>query len=327
MFFRFYLITLKDMYKGILFGLISLISVGIQPIIANSRPESIDALFFATITCIYQALFFLPFMLFERRRIKSEFKSDLIVIDEYNSYLHGWKKNLKFLIFVGVNFALSQFFYFLGYQLTGNINGSLVLKTTIFFGLIFGVVINREKTSFLQIIFSIFLFFGVFLAITQGSFNLLEFNLGAIFLLITSLLWMLAHAITKPILERKELTSSNLVFIRNGLNSVILLIFYFIFYPDILQTYNLIFDPINQVFYLLFASLYALDLWAWYKAIQYIEVSKATALMSLTPIITASVATIFLNELFTLFHLIGSIIITGSIVIIMRSRKKCEEKS
>ena len=56
---------------------------------------------------------------------------------------------------------------------------------------------------------SIVLFFGVFLAITQGSFNILEFNLGVMFLLITALLWMLAHAITKPILERKELTSIN----------------------------------------------------------------------------------------------------------------------
>ena len=96
----------------------------------------------------------------------------------------------------------------------------------------------------------------------------------------------------------------------------------FIFFPDINQFYSLIFDPINQLFYLLFAAIYSFDLFAWYKAIQYIEVSKATALMSFTPIITAILATIFLNELFTLFHVIGTLIIIISIIVIMKSRKK-----
>ena len=53
----------KKRYIGILYGLVALFLIGIEPIIINSRPNMIDAYLFAAMTCIIQAIFFFPFHL------------------------------------------------------------------------------------------------------------------------------------------------------------------------------------------------------------------------------------------------------------------------
>ncbi len=318
---------MKDVYKGLTYGAVSLILVELQPILANSRPASLDAFIFTAITCLYQSLIFLPIVIQERYRVKSKFREELITFQEMASTLHGWKKNYKFLLFIGVIFSVSQVLFFIGYEIAGAINGSLALKSTIVFGLIFGYVINRERISIIQIIFSFLLFFGLMIATTQGSFNVLEFNLGVIFLIITALLWILSHALTKPLLEKRELTSANIVFIRNGLNFIILFSLYITFYFINNQNnlVDLLFNPLNQLYYILFALAYAFDLYSWYKMIQYIEVSKSIAFMGPTPLVTAILASFLLAEVFTFYHAVGMGIIVISIFIIINVKQKSKE--
>ena len=56
--------------KGLLFGTITVFLVGLQPVIANSRPQVIDAFIFAAITALIEAVVFLPFYYFERRKLR-----------------------------------------------------------------------------------------------------------------------------------------------------------------------------------------------------------------------------------------------------------------
>ncbi|MCK4381056.1 MAG: DMT family transporter, partial [Candidatus Lokiarchaeota archaeon] len=233
---------IKDNLKGFLFGFGSLILIGIQPIIANSRPSEIDAYLFAMMTVIYQALIFLPLLILERKSLHNikENSEDIIIIKR----LKGWRKHKKLIIYLGINFAIAQVLFYVAYRLAGSINASLAQKTTVIFGLLFGFLINHEKISVSQIFFSVLLLFGVMLAVTNGSFNLLEFNIGVIIMMVTTILWMLAHALTKPILETQEISSIQLVFIRNFLNGLILIMTYFLFYP--LENIKLIVNPVNQ---------------------------------------------------------------------------------
>jgi drug/metabolite transporter (DMT)-like permease len=69
-------------------------------------------------------------------------------------------------------------------------------------------------------------------------------------------------------------------------------------------------------------AAYGAGLYCWYKTLSYLDVSKATILFSPTPIITAIFAMLFLGELFTIFHLIGLIIIIVSIVIIVKQKEE-----
>ena len=296
--------------------MISLFLVSLQPIVAISRPRVLDVYIFAAMTCIIEATIFFPLMLIERQKIKSEIEKKPSKSDEMLSFLNGWKKNKKMLLYIGINFGIAQILFFAAYQFAGAINGSLAQQTTIIFALIFGFLINHEKISKTQILFSIILLFGLALATTQGNFNLLEINIGVLFMLITAMLWMLAHTFTKPILDRNESTSIQIVFIRNVISGVFLISTYFIFFP--LENINIIFNPINQLFFIMMGLLYGFDVLFWYKCLNHIEVSKASVIVSPMPILTAFFAFLILGESFTIFHLIGTIIIIFSIMIIVR---------
>lgn len=296
--------------------MISLFLVSLQPIVAISRPRVLDVFIFAAMTCIIEATIFFPLMLIERQKIKSEIEKNPSKSDEMLSFLNGWKKNKRMLLYIGINFGIAQILFFAAYEFAGAINGSLAQQTTIIFALIFGFLINHEKISKTQILFSIILLFGLALATTQGNFNLLEINIGVLFMLITAMIWMLAHTFTKPILDRNESTSIQIVFIRNAISGIFLISTYFIFFP--LENINILFDPLNQLFFIMMGLLYGFDVLFWYKCLNHIEVSKASVIVSPMPILTALFAFLILGESFTIFHLIGTIIIIFSIMIIVR---------
>ena len=290
-----------------------------NPIIANSRPMVIDAYLFAAMTVMVQALIFFPLMMVERKKLKSDFENEIISLESMDAFLNGYKKNVPLLVFAGISFGICFILFYIGYELAGAINGNLVLKTTIFYSLLFDWLILREKISIRQVIFSIILFFGLFLAVTHGSFSLLELNIGIIVLLSVAGIWMFTHAISKPMLDRKEITSIQLVCIRNFISTIFLISTYLIFFP--LKNTELLLNPITMFWGILMGSIYGMGLYMWYKTLENINVSKATIITSGNLIFTAIFASIFLSEIFTVFHLIGTILIIISIFLIVNPIK------
>ena len=181
----------NNIKKGLFFGIIAGFLIGLQPIVIVSRPAVIDPYIFATMTFIVVSLIFFPLMLIERKKIRKKYENGQLTSEDSNSLLHGWKTNKKFLIYLGVVFGCGRIFFFLGFQLAGAINGSLVQKMRIVLALGFGYLILRERITKKQILFSIVLLFGLFFAITQGTLNLIEFNieiLWGVLILFTRLL-------------------------------------------------------------------------------------------------------------------------------------------
>ncbi len=314
----------KNLKKGLLFASIGTFLGGFNPIIANSRPLIIDAYLFAALTVIVEAIIFFPLMMVERKKIKSDFKKEMISFEKMDSYLYGYKKNIPILIFTGIVFAGCMILFFLGYRLAGAINGALVVKTTVFFSLIFGWLMLSEKISTRQIIFSFILFFGLFLAVSQGSFDLLELNIGVLVLLIVSSVWMFSHAIGKPLLDRDEITSIQLVCIRNVVSAIFLFSTYFIFYP--LDNMNILMDPECLFWGILMGASYGTGLFLWYKVLENIEMNKATIILSSNLIVTAFFAMLILGEVFTIFHLMGTILVIISIIVIVNQKKEDDEE-
>jgi len=300
--------------------MVSLFLVSLQPIVALSRPRVLDVYIFAAMTCIVETIIFIPLMLLERQKIKSKMERSPSKFDEMHLLLHGWKNNKKTLLYIGINFGIAQILFYVAYEFAGAINGSLAQQTTIIFALLFGFLINHEKISKTQIIFSFILLLGLTLAVTQGNFNLLEINIGVGILMITTMLWMLAHSITKPMFDRNEITPIQLSFIRYVISGLFLITTYFIFFP--LDNISLLFDPINILFFIMIGVLYGFDVLFWYKSLEHIEMSKASVIVSPMPILVAVFAFIILGELFTIFHLIGTIIIIASIFIIVREKSE-----
>jgi drug/metabolite transporter (DMT)-like permease len=320
LFFLDNIVELKDSQKGIIFGIIATLLIGLQPIVANARPEIIDPFIYAGMTVVVEALVFFPVMMVERHQIKRNRTLGKLDQAEAQSLLHGYKGNKLLLLFVGTAFGFGQILFFVGYRLAGSINGSLAQKSTIFFSLLFGAVLLKEKVTKLQLFFSAMLFFGLILAVTQGTFNLLELNIGVIILLILSSIWMFAHTMTKPLFDRKEAMPSQMVFIRNAIGGIILFSVYFMILP--IETLNGLSNPLFLFWGLMMGITYGTGLYFWYKTLQHLEVGRASILVSPTPIATAIYATIFLGEMFTIFQFMGTLIVIGSIIMIVKPSKK-----
>jgi len=307
--------------KGLIFGIIGVIFVGLQPIVAKSRPPVLDAYISAAMTCLVETLIFFPLMCIELRKIKSNNQKE---VDVKINPLKGWKDNLWLLISIGIIFSINQVLFFVGYDMAGAINGSLTQKTTVFFSLFLGYLILKENITKLQVIFSVVLFFGLSIGITQ-FYSLLEIDLtiliGVGILLLISFLWMVGHTLTKPMFSRNEMTPIQMVFIRNFLSGLIIITTYFIFFPFDLNMFT---DPANVLFFFVMGAVYGSGLVCWYKALSYLDVSKASTIFGVTPITAAIFATIFLEEIFTFAHLIGTIIVLISIFIIVNQKKTSE---
>lgn len=314
----------KNYLKGILFGSISLVLVSLQPIVAIARPKEIDAYIFAAMTVIIEATIFFPLMLLELQKVKKNKKNGIEISEENILKINGWKNHKGILLYIGLNFAIAQIVFFVAYELSGAINGSLAQQTLIIWGLLLGYLINHDKVNKSQIIFSAILIFGLILAITQGSFNLIELNFGVILLIFTTMSWTLAHTVTRPILDKEHLSTLQLVFIRNFIGGIVLFSTYFIFYP--LENISLLFKPINIAFFLMMGFLYGFDVLFWYRSLSYLELSKATIIVAPMPILTSFFAFLILGEIFTIFHLIGAILVVGSIIMIVKKEPKSSDQ-
>ncbi len=315
----------ENLKKGLIFGTIGVIFVGLQPIVAILRPSAMDAFLFAAMTCLVETAIFFPLMLIEIKKRNSNKKNEVDDIELRISILKGWKNNLWLLVFIGIIFGINQVLFFIGYELAGAINGSLTQKTTVFFSLIFGFIILSERITKLQVIFSFVLFLGLSIGITQ-FFSLFEINItilyGVLILLLISCLWMFGHTMTKPIFNRNEVTPIQMVFLRNSLSGLILILTYLLIFP--IENFKALLVFENQVSFLLMGAVYGTGLICWYKTLSYLDVSKASIVFAPTPVTSAIFATIILGELFTIAHLLGTILVILSITIIVRQKTSQE---
>ncbi|MFX1344508.1 MAG: DMT family transporter [Promethearchaeota archaeon] len=308
--------------KGLFFGSIGIIFVGFQPIVAISKPSMLDGynnIIAAAMTCLVETALFFPLMLIELNKNKKSIQTNEI---NTQSILKGWKNNFWLLIVIGFIFGINQIFFFIGYYMAGAINGSLTQKTTVFFSMLLGYLILKERITKLQIFFSFILFLGLTISITQ-FFSLIEFNstilIGVLILLAISFLWMIGHSLTKPIFNRKEATPIQMVFIRNFLSGFILLFTYVLIFP---LDYRIWLDPDNIFFYLIMGTVYGSGLVCWYKALSYLDISKASTIFAPTPICTAIFASLILGANFTFFHLIGILLVIISIIFIVNQKRE-----
>ena len=312
----------ENIKKGLLFGTIAIFTIGLQPVIANSRPKIIDPYLFAAITSLIEALIFLPLYILERKKLK---KSIEVEVDEKQilmNKLNGWKKvkSIKLLLIIGLTFSIVPVLNYIGFELAGAINSSLIFKSEIIFALIFGYLFLKEKISITQILFCFLLFFGLIISVTQASFNLLELNMGVIILLISVVIFTLVHTLTKSSFDRNDLFPTQVVFMRNTISGIILFFTYFLFFPK--ENMLIVIDPQYFIYFLLMGIDYGFSLFLWYKTLTYLEIGTASVILSLTPIVSTFFSFILLGEEFTIFHLIGTFIIIFSITIIVRQKKK-----
>jgi len=312
-----------DLRKGLINGIITVLLIGLQPVISLSRPPIIEAFAFSTITVLSMAIIFFPIFLIERFRLKSLSNRDSN--DRLTSLLSGWKqkRNIRLFIGIGIIFAIVPVLLIVGYDLAGAVNSSLALKSEVIIALLSGYIfLNEKRISKIQIFFCIILILGLFIAITQGFNELFEINIGVLIIVLAVIIFTITHAFTKSGFDRNEISPIQVVFIRNILSGIILLLTYFIFFP--LEGLITVLRPEYLIYPFVMGLDWGFSLSFWYRTLSYISIGKAGVIMSLTPITSAFFSWIILGDEITIFHLIGITIVIISIYMIVRERNNKE---
>ncbi len=281
--------------KALLFAFIALVSEGLQPIISNSRPADLDPLFFSWMTVVWELICILPFYLLEQRK-RRVIEPGILQVDRPRKY---WKR----LVFVGIAFSASVYLMIVGYAMTGSITGMIIVKTSPFFAMIFGALYLHERISLSQFGFTVVLLAGVYILATKGTFQIEAFSIGVGLLLIVPFLWNLAHAVTKPLLEKHIMTTPETIVVRMILCTAILGVFCLITrgIQDFWQ-----WGSATHVWYMfLMGAVYACLHFTWYKLITTVNLSIATAIMVPTPVVTMIAAFLTASDVLQWYHIVS----------------------
>lgn len=281
--------------KALLFALVALVSEGLQPIISNGRPSDLDPLFFSWMTVVWELIVILPFYLLEQGKRASSAQ----VLPRVDHPRNHWKR----LVFVGISFSISVYLMIVGYALTGSIAGMIIVKTSPFFAMVIGALYLHERISLSQFGFTIVLLGGVYVLATKGTFQVEAVSLGVVLLLIVPFLWNVAHAATKPLLEKHCMTTPETIVARMILCSGFLGVFCLITRGtrDFWQWTS----PAHVWSMFLMGAVYALLHFSWYKLITTTSLSIATAIMVPTPVVTMIVAFLTASDVLHWYHIVS----------------------
>jgi drug/metabolite transporter (DMT)-like permease len=307
--------------KGIFWCITAIFFAAFQPIISNSRPIEIDSFLYAIISVFYELIIIFPIMLLKSRYTRVK-KAPQIDVKPQESSLNkstpsitqSLKKNAFRLIILGCVFSIAQILYFEGFQLAGAISGAIALKSEVIFMLIFGGLFLKEHISKLRIMLTGFIFITLVWTFSQGTFNIGFINVGTIMLAFVPLLWTIGHTLTVPLLKNKIFNQYQIITIRMLLCIVILPCVYILNNPisDLLE----IFNSSNILNYIGIGVAFAFAHIAWYIGITFLDLSIASAVSAPQPIFTSLLALLILGETFTIFEVIGLIVLVAIILII-----------
>ena len=293
--------------------MIVLFATATQPIISVSRPGYVDPYFYSFMTMLIEFFIYIPIYLRERGKKQT--------IKTFQAKYSRVKIITRILI-VALIFAIALPLFYLGYDLSTPITGSLMIKTSVLFSMAYGYVILREKVTKSQVLFSIIMIFGLSLTVTGGTFTGLVLNIGALLLILVPFMWTIGHGMTKPILG--FLVSPNQVItIRNAVGALFMGIIYIFFFP--LANFSWIFDPIVLISTIVIAISYALGHYGWYKTMIHLDLNKGTAIVAPTPILTGFLQWIVLGIPVTVFDMIGTAIVIISIIFIMQGEHSTDK--
>ena len=221
-------------------------------------------------------------------------------------------KNIKLILILGIT-SITLFnsivYYSLNY--TQVISGVLMISTIPVMIIFFSWVLKIEKTNFFQILGVFFSMFGVIISITRAELdNLLklDFNKGDLSMIVAMLSWALYSAL----LKKKKFELSQLSLLQTIITAGLIFLLP-IFILERISGHELPFgwpSLLILMYVVLFPGLTSFIFWI--KGISIIGTNRSGIFLHLMPIFSTTMAVIFLDERFMLFHLIGAIsIIVG----------------
>lgn len=268
--------------------------------------EKIDPLLFTAIRALFIGIIFFFISFYISQSKKTSFN----------------KVSWKYLISIGlIGGSFAFWMFFTGLKMTTAGRAAFIHKTLPIYALILGVIFLKEKITKKQLSALIIMLLG--LLIMESSKLSPDIRLGDMLVLGATVLWALENTISKKAMLKKEsnwvVTFSRMFFGSLVLFGVIIL----------LGKWNLLFSlTYQQIIYTVVSGLFLfLYVFTWYWGLKYINLSKASTILLLAPVISLILGVVWLNEQILILQLIGSalILIGGYFIIKSKSEKRVEE--
>ncbi len=227
------------------------------------------------------------------------------------------KVSWKWLVSIGIiGGGFAFWLFFSGLKLTMAGRAAFIHKTLPIYALILGFFFLKEKITKKQLIAMGVMFAGLVLMQLQNMSY--DIRIGDFLVLGATILWAVENTIAKKVMINKE---SNWVvsFARMFYGSLVLFAIIII-----LGKTNLLFSlNSEQVLYILVSGvLLFFYVFTYYWGLKYINLSKATTILLIAPVISLILGMLWLGEQVFMLQLIGSLLILIGAFIIARIKSE-----
>lgn len=297
---------MKKYTKGVITSLLSVISLASYSILAKILLENMTAESLAGFAQLFSAITVLLFFGFfpELKKIHRLPKKDLFCL----------------FIIAFLAAVLAPLLFFTGLKQTTATNSIILCRSEAVFVVIISFIWLKERLSKSQILGIILMTLGVALIVTQNFSVNLAANKGDLLILASALVWSGDACIFKKYLN--HINPELVVLVRNTVGAFFLfLVIPFIFHikHDFSVILNKeIFVPlvIFSLFVIVFGQL------MWYKTLELIPATIASAISLLAPLIGIILAVIVLGETLLFHHLTGGIVILIGLTLTVINHQK-----
>ncbi len=304
----------SNIKTGIVLSFVSLILLGIMPIISNSRPMEIGALNFALYLSVWQLIVATPVLLIEYR-----YANRGILDANLSGRLK--RKTVLIILATGALFGVSTFVYVLALEKAGTVSASIAIQAYPLFAILWETIfLNRKKTT-AELLFTFLLIVGLYYLGTNGTWLIEGLSYWFIFALSVPLIWSVAHVIIKEVLDKTPITPAQVTFFR-VLVSVIVIFTMSVTINGLSQVAQLMENSVFQMYAAAMGLVYYLELVNWFYAVKHVDVSVASSITTPWPVVTVILAIIFLHESIEIHQVVTLVIVFISVYGILLSGKK-----
>lgn len=201
-----------------------------------------------------------------------------------------------------------------GIQLTTAVNAGFLTQFGTVTTILFAWILLKEKITITKLLTIFVIMLGTFLLITKGQ--LIIPHSGDLLLLLACICWGLGAVMVKKSLSTTKIHPDIVSFLRPAAGIPILLFFIMLmpFYPPVLQKafqFNLL--DLRHIEYIFFNAVFLTGTWLFAnRTLRFASASYTVMMSSITPILVALLAIIFLSERIDRIQLIGIFLIIAS---------------
>jgi drug/metabolite transporter (DMT)-like permease len=289
----------KEVFGTLLIIFTAIVS-GVAIVVNKFFVVKFDPLIFTALRALFIGIVFLLISLYFSKTTKKKFN----------------KVSWKYLILIGIiGGSFAFWIFFTGLKLTTAGRAAFLHKTLPIYAAIFAYFLLREKITKKQLIAMFVMLLGL-IVLEFSTFNP-DIQLGDALILIATVLWATENTIAKKLMERESnwvITFSRMFFGSLILFGIILLLGKA---PLLLQLslQHWLYIFISGVFLLLYV-------FTWYWGLKHINLSKASTILLLAPVISLVLGMLWLNEKVFLIQILGSLLILIGALFIVRVKSE-----